>query len=214
MTVSADTAVVPTAAEIPATTTPAKPSVTVADLPPEALSKRVEQAKNVARAELLAELGITDTAAAKQALDAHAAAVEAAKTRDQKLAELELHVKAQTEALASSVARITPSITAEQKAAIEALAGKDPAAWLRTYNALSPTWVAPAPTSGADATASANDTAGAPAVAASTSVNTPAPSPAGNVSPPNHAVTYKRLSSTNPFAAAAYSVTYGDACYK
>lgn len=203
------------------TTTPApaaaKPPVTVAELPPEALSKRLEQAQNSARTALLAELGITDIAASKAALKAHADAVEAAKSRDLKLAELEVQVRAQNDALASSVAGIVAKITAEQKAAIDAVAGTDPAAWLRTYNALSPTWNAPAPAASAavaPAPAAAPVTGTAPAPAVSTSVNVPAPSSAGSVSPPNHALTFQRLQKENPFYAGAYLAQHGDACFK
>lgn len=208
MTATADTATTTdTSTPAPA----AKPAVTVADLPPEALAKRVDQAKNAARNELLAELGITDPAAAKAALKAHADALEAAKSRDLKLAELEVQVKAQNDALASSVGRVSAAITAEQKAAIDAIAGTDPAAWLRTYNALSPTWTTPAPAAAAVAAVAAP---AAPPPVSSTTAAAPAPSPAGNVSPPNHAIAYKRLSSENPFAASIYLERHGDACYK
>ena len=49
-------------------------TVTTADLPPEALSKRLEQAKHSAQTELLASWGVTDPAQVKAYIDAAKAA--------------------------------------------------------------------------------------------------------------------------------------------
>lgn len=189
--------------------------VTVDDLPPEALSKRLEQADRASRSALLAELGIADPAEAKAAIAAHKAALEAAKTDAEKLASLNLTVANQAKALNVAVAQAASKITPEQKAAVDAIAGQDQVTWLNTYAALAPTWgtsaspvtpAAPAPAQAPIAAPPPAPTGTAPAA--------PAPAPTGTISPPNHATIYQSLTKTNPFAAAAYVNQHGDACFK
>jgi hypothetical protein len=197
------------AVEVPAVVTPPAPPKTVAtaDLPPEALKQRLDQARHAKEVELLASLGIANIDEAKAAIAAHNAAKEAAKSDAEKLAALNLKVSAQADALNVAVAQVVAKITPEQKAAVDVLAGTDSAAWLKTYAALASTWVVPV-------TPAADLPTATPPLKTSTAPNAPAPSPSGGTSPTNHAATYKALEASNPFAAAAYSVKYGDACYK
>jgi|GEM_PF-1656722 hypothetical protein len=185
---------------------PEKPRVQADQLPPDALSARLEQAKESARKALLAELGITDATEAKTAIADAAARKEAAKTADQRVAELSLQVANQTAALQVAVDHASKSITPEQRQAVDAIAGTDQALWLRTYGALAPTWGAPP--------------MAAPAPVATphtpppnTAPTTPAPlANSNNTSPPDHAAVYQRLQQTNPFVAARYLQLHGDQC--
>lgn len=195
---------------------PAAPKVqTLAtDLPPEALAARIQQAKDSARRELLAEFGAVDPAAIKAALEQARATEEAKKSDAQRLAELDLRVKAQSDALGVAVAQTASRITAEQKAAIDAIAGNDPVTWLRTHAALAPTWgqaaasVAPA----APAAPTAAPIITPPVQLATTAPIAPAPAPTNQTSAVDHAAVYASLDG-NPFARAAYLERYGSACY-
>jgi hypothetical protein len=189
--------------------------VTVDDLPPEALSKRIDQAKHAERTALLAELGIADPAEAKTAIAAHKAALEAAKTDAEKLASLNLTVANQAKALNVAVAQAASKITPEQKAAVDAIAGQDQVTWLNTYAALAPTWgTAALPVNPASLAAPTVPVASVATTPTSTAPAAPAPAPTGTISPPNHATIYQSLTKTNPFAAAAYVNQHGDACFK
>jgi hypothetical protein len=182
-------------------------TVTVDDLPPEALRQRIEQAKRTAQTELLASLGIASVDDAKTAIAAHKAATEAAKTDAEKLATLNLRVTAQAEALNVAVSQAAAKMTPDQKAAVDLIAGNDQVTWLKTVAALSPTWATPVPaTSAVPAAAQPLPTSTAPA--------TPAPTSGAPPAAPNHAAVYKGLIAANPFAAARYADKYGDACFK
>ena len=212
---------VPNAAQPPAA---AAPRVTVDDLPPEALSARLEQVRRAERAAFLAELGVTDPNEVKAALADAKAKAEAQKTDAEKLAALNLRVAAQSEALTVAVSQAARSITAEQKAAVDAIAGNDPAVWMKTYAALAPTWgasvtaqAAPAPAAAQPATQPQATTPAATSAAtpASTSPSGGAPAPgAPTQSPVDHAAVRKQLQAINPFAAARYANKFGDACFK
>jgi len=208
MTVETDTATSETT-PTPAAAAPTKPVVAASDLPPEALSKRLEQAKHAAQTELLKTLGITDVEEAKAALAAHVAQKEAAKTTEQKLAALELQAKTAAEALDTAVKQAVGRITPEQKAAVDAIAGDDKALWVKTYAAMSPTWTTPA-----SVATSAPAAPAAPVVPATSAPAAPAPSPTGATSPPNHKARYAHLQTENPFAAAAYLQKHGSDCFK
>jgi hypothetical protein len=196
---------------VPAVVAPVvPPTVTVADLPPEALRQRLEQAAHAAQTKLLADLGIADVAEAKAAIAAQRAAAEAQKTDAEKLAALNLRVTAQESALTVAVSQAAKNITAEQKAAVDAIAGTDSVTWLRTYAALAPTWGgAPVPVV---PVAPAAPAAPAAPIITSTAPAAPAPAPTNQTSPADHATVYASLKS-NPFAAAAYLEKYGSACY-
>lgn len=214
MTVETDTKSVETSSTSAAPpVAPVATRVTTADLPPEALAKRLEQAEHAAQTKLLKSLGITDVEEARTALAAHAAQKDAAKTIEQKLAALELQAKASAEALSLAVEQTAKKITPEQKAAIDALAGEDKASWMKLYAAMSPTWAAPAPAA-TTTTTTALATSPAPTVPASSAPTAPAPAPTGKTSPPDHAARYKQLQNTNPFAAAAYLERHSAAIFK
>jgi hypothetical protein len=194
----------------PVVATVAPTTVTVADLPPEALKQRLEQAAHAAQTKLLADLGIANVDEAKAAIAAQKAAAEAAKTDAEKLAALNLRVTAQAEALTVAVSQAASKITSEQKAAVDAIAGADAVAWLKTYAALAPTWGAAPAATVADTPITAP--AAAP-ILASTAPAAPAPAPTTQTSQPDHAAIYSSLQTTNRFAAAQYLQQHGSACY-
>lgn len=207
---------VPPAAPVVTPETPAKPQTLATDLPPEALKARLDQAKETARRELLAELGVTDQAAVKAALDQAKATEESKKSDAQKLAELTARVTLQTEALMGVVERTKAGLTDEQKAAVTAIAGQDTALWLKTYNALAATWAKPAVSTPA---APAAPVAGAtppavPAVPASTAPTGGAPTPPSTTSPVDHSAVYQGLLQSNPFYAAGYLLQHPTAATK
>jgi hypothetical protein len=196
--------VVPVAPVVPAV-------VTTADLPPEALSKRLEQAKHSAQTELLASWGVTDPAQVKSYIDAAKAAEEAKKTNETRLAEQGVKLSASEEGLTAAVDIFSASIKPEQKAAVDAIAGNDKTLWLKTYRAMAPTWgvAAPVVTSAPIAAPPV-----APVAPTSTAPTAPAPSPTSvTTSPTDHVAVYASLKSTNPFVASAYLQQHGDACY-
>lgn len=181
----------------PAAPTPAPvptPSATPEDTAdPAWLAGRLERERKA----ILRELGVSDVANAKAALAAYRDQQEAAKSEAQRqaerIAQLELQAKrtADLEAvLATKAEREFGGLTNAQRAAVEAIAGADPAARLRAIDALRPTW---------DAAPSARPLA-APA---STSAAAPAPAPTAPAEQ-NVLATYEALASTNPAAAAAY----------
>jgi hypothetical protein len=164
------------------------------------LSARLEQAKESARKTLLAELGITDPTEAKTAIAEAAARKEAAKTADQRVAELSLQVANQTAALKVAVDHAAKSITPAQREALDGIAGTDQALWLRTYSALAPTWGAPPMATPEPVVAPV----AAPLPAPATTAPIGAPPAPSSTSPVNHRATYEALKQTNPFAAAGY----------
>lgn len=111
-----------------------------------------------------------------------------------------------------------------QKAAVETLAGADPAARLRTIDALRPTWAAAEAKAVADAQAKAVADAAATKAAeeaakktaplpapASTTPAAPPPPPAAPGQPTNHLAVYQSLQQTNPAMAAKYHATHAPA---
>lgn len=199
---AAATAVTPAA---PAATPPASPAATPRAAPvgdPDWLPARLDRAKESAKAELLQSLGITDPAKAKAFIDAGIAAENDKKTLAEKLAEQTAQfttTKAEAEQLRAVVALQAnaqlSTLTAEQQAAVKAIAGDDPASQLRAVVALAPTWAAKV------------STEPAPKPVTPPATTTPAPSaPAGaTTSPTDHKAVFKQLESTNPFAAAQYA---------
>lgn len=188
-----------TAAPIVPSAAPEKPRVQADELPPAALAARIEQAKESARKTLLAELGISDPSEAKTAIAEAAARKEAAKTTDQRLAELSLQVANQTAALAVAVDHAAKAITPDQRAAVDAIAGTDQALWLRTYGALASTWGAPPMAAPAPVAA--------PLPIISTTVGAPAPAPVTQTSPADPYATRAAIEQVNPFAAAAFGLS-------
>jgi 2-oxoglutarate dehydrogenase E2 component (dihydrolipoamide succinyltransferase) len=168
------------------------------------LPERLKRAEEAARSAVLKELGITDPAQAKAALDAARAAEEAQKTQAQKDAERIAALTqssarvAELEAIAKGRAEYEMAkLSDSQKAAVTALAGNDPGAQLKAITALAPTWgqsAAPVPPSAPPA---------APVVPASSTPAGAAPAPA-QISGTDHKARYADLQKTNPVAAAHY----------
>ena len=191
----------------------AKPQVQASELPPEALSARLQQAKESERRSLLAELGVTDIDAVKNAIAAAKAADEAKKSDAQRIAEFQVRETQLNEALGVAVAQAVAAITPEQKAAVDAIAGNNQALWFKTYGALAHTWGKPAAQVPTAATATQTPAPAAnppvtPPASTAPITNNPAPS---SSSPVDHQAVYEGLSKTNPFAAAAYLNRYPSA---
>lgn len=187
----------PEAAIVPPAIEPPKPVVPVGALPEDALKPRLEAAKATGRNDLLRELGVTDTAQLKAALDTIKTAEDAKKSDAEKLA-LHLSELAQTRAtLADATAAIesvwaaeSVKLTPEQLTAVDSLGGQNVAAKVRALNVLRPTWIA-APV------------AVPPVELANTSPAPNAPTTT-TTSPANHKSIYESLAKENPVQAARY----------
>lgn len=218
-------AAAPTGGAAPAVTPPAatepKPQVKADDLPPEALKARLESAKDAARREMLAELGVTDTKNAKEALAELKRRQDAEKTEQERLAArvAELEGKAAkadhaTQVAARRAAAELSNLSDAQRAYVTKAAGDDPLKQLETIDTLRETGLlatAPAAPAAAPPTPGAAPAA-TPTVAAPAPTSTaPAPNapPQGSVSQLDHKAIYAGLNTPgsptyNPFAAAAY----------
>lgn len=178
------------------------------------LPERLKRAEESARAAVLKELGITDPAQAKAALDAAKAAEEAQKTQAQKDAERIATLTqsssrlAEAEAVAKARADYEMAkLTEVQKAAVAGLAGEDPISQLRAITALAPTWgqqAAPAP--------AAPSAPAAPVIPASSTTAGAAPAPA-TISGTDHKGRLAELQKTNPVAAAHYLAAHTKEIY-
>ena len=182
---------------------------------PKWVAARLEQAKRSAAADVLRTIGAETPEAAADAVKRARAAAEAEKTAAQQAAEAQaraatlqkerddLHTTVGTYATAQLSA-----LTAEQRAAVTAIAGDNPAAQLRTIAALRPTWTMVAPPAPVAAPAAPPAPVAPPAPPANTAPQAGAP-PAG--APPavtDHLAVLKGLESTNPIRAARYRTTY------
>ncbi len=204
--VSGSPAATPDAIVAPIVPVAAPVAAPVADENPPWLAPRLDQARRAA----LAELGITDPTKAKKLLEAAAKAEDDAKTTGEKLGATTAErdaLKSEAERLRSVTAewagRQMMGLTAEQQAAVKAIAGDDAAAQLKTITALQPTWGKPAPLPG-----SAPIVPAPPAPPASGTA--PAPNAPGGVtvSQQNPREVYASLQKTNPFAAAQYGLEH------
>lgn len=199
-----------TAQQTPPVETP-KPQVLADSLPSDALKARIDAAKATGRAEFLRELGVTDPEQLKAAL-AMAAAAEDAKRSDAEKLAIHLSELDKTRAsLAEAKSAIgllwaeqSAALTPEQLEAVNALAGDDPTAKVKTLGVLRKTWA----TQAAQQSAAAQTPAAAPPTAPA---QTPATtSPSGGAPPPtttsqtDHKAVYEQLSKTNPVKAARY----------
>lgn len=212
----------PAAAPAAAPPAPAAAPQVAADgtVDPAWLGARLARERETGRKAALGELGITDAAAAKQVLADATAAAEAKKSAEQKLLEtggrvttLEQENIRLKEATATYAAAQMASLSAEQQAAVRALAPDgDPAGQLKTITALAPTWGKPAPAPGATPVAGAPPPAGGAVPPASTAPAVGSPPPAAG-SPPDHKAEYSRLKAANPIAAAAYMNQHADKIY-
>jgi hypothetical protein len=192
------------AATPPAAATPAPPAKDP-DEQAAWLKGRLEQARTAANKALLAELGVDDAAKAKAFIEAGLAAENEKKSLAEKLAEQATALtttKAQAEKYSGIIAQQASAqmsaLSAEQQAAVKAIAGEDPAEQLRAVIALAPTWKA----------APVTETPGQKPAAsppASTAATVGGPPPAGSTSPPDHKAEFEKLQQTNPVAAARYA---------
>ncbi|MFA5186316.1 MAG: hypothetical protein WC551_07575 [Patescibacteria group bacterium] len=199
----------PTAAPAPVATAEPTPA---AHMPvpgePGWLKSRLDQARQTERNAILAELGLTDMAAAKTAVDTASAAAN----YTARLAQLEAVAKVQA-------GNMLMGLTEQQQAAVKALAGDDPAKQMQTIMALQPTWGPPPPlTIKSEDLATKMATAGtiaassppAPVQIVPGATTAPPPiAPAGaSAAPPDHRAIYEVMSETNPFAAAEYGALH------
>ncbi len=204
----------------PAPAPPAPPAVVPPATAPPAqgdpgwLNDRLKQAKRSAENAVLANLGITDLAAAKAAIDAAKEAEEANKTVEQRAADLAAELKSTTaekqrlsDVTTEHAARMLGVLTVEQQAAVTAIAGDDAAGQLRAIGVLAPTWTKAEEAAQAAVAAATASTTAPPADSAP-----PPGAPNGTTtSPPDHRTVYETTRTNNPFAAAAYGRRNRDA---
>jgi len=218
---AATPAAAPAAGAPPAVLTPpgaASPPATPAAEPkvgdPDWLNGRIAKAKQSAESALLKSLGVATADEAKAAIEAAKAKADAEKTAAERAAELKAKLDGesaktaeQAKIIAEYAARQMVGLTAEQTAAVKAIAGDDPGKQLSTIAALQPTWAKPD---------SASTTAqGSPALktAPDTAPGHTAPNGAAT-SPPNARATYEAARKANPFAAADYGLRNESEVYK
>lgn len=213
---SQQTATVPAQAATPATPE-AKPHVPTSALPEEALSARLEAAKRTGQSELLKSLGVSDPAQLKSALDALKIAEDAKKTDAEKLAALLAEKQANETRLGEYAKAIdavwsaeSAKLTAEQVAAVTAVAGDDPARRMQILAAFRPTWTATVQPQQASA---APTTVPLPTPATTAPAPT-APTPTVTNSTVDHAAEWGRLKEVNPIAAAHYLEQHSRAIFK
>lgn len=158
------------------------------------------------RAKVLKDLGIDSPEEAKKAIEAARAAAEAQKSDAQKRGELESTLKserAEKQAMAEALGAYAKSqmgaLTEEQRNAVAALAGEDPAKQLKTIEALKPTWAGAAAPAAPAAALPVKDTAPAPA----------APKDGAPSAPPDAKAIHEELQKTNPVLAARYALSNG-----
>lgn len=202
----------PAATNTPATATPATPAAATpvpqpADESQPWFKERLDRAKQLEREAVLTELGVKDTAKAKADLVAAEKAREEAKSvadkltdTASKLTKTESELEAERAINKEWATRMMLALTAEQQAAVKAIAGENHAKQLAAINALTPTWAAQTPAAPA-----------APAKPATPAAGTAPPpnAPASTtISQPNHQEVHAGLLKTNPFAAASYALEH------
>lgn len=205
------TTVVDTAAPVAPPSTQAAPPTAPAPTAPRAddqnppwLADRLERERKA----MLKTLGVESEDDAKKALADFKAKQDAEKTEAQrnaeKLSELD-RTKARASELEATVkgraTRELAGLTEAQRVAVIAIAGDDPAAQLKTIDALASTWAAPATTATAPATTT-TPPATAPASATTAPPRSAPPDTTQTQASPKE--TYQRLKATNPVQAAAF----------
>lgn len=148
--VAAPVAAAPVAPVVPPVAAPVAPTVPQGE--PDWLPGRLQRAEEAARKQVLKDLGIADVADGKTKIAQATALEEAAKSELQKANERATkHEKKASRAdqleeiITGRLTFELKGLTAEQRAAVTAIAGDDHALQLRTIDALRPTWVAPLP---------------------------------------------------------------------
>lgn len=180
------------------------PAPSESDKDPQWLGARLDRE----RKKILADLGVEDVEDGKKSIAELKAKREAEKTAAQKATELEGKLKttaaekeAMAEALGTYAKAQMATLSAEQRAAVTALAGEDAAKQLKAIEALTPTWKA----AGSPA---ASTTAVTPAPVADTAPRANAPN-APTTSPPDPKAIHAELQKTNPVIAARYALANG-----
>lgn len=173
------------------------------------LKERLDRSRLSGRKELLEELGITDPAAAKEAIEAARKAAEDQKTLAEKLAEkstaaeqFAARSKALEATLKSHADAMLAGLSDDQKASIQAIAGEDAQKIVDTVTALKWGPSALRAESALPAKAPVSDTA--PSKKAPSEENT---------SPPDYKSQYEALRASNPYAAAVYMNRYASRIY-
>ena len=181
---------------------PAAKPPTPAGEDPSWIAPRLERERNT----LLKQLGAESLDEAKKAIAAAKAAEEAAKSDAQKRGELETRLKAELEekqAMAEALSAYAKSqmgaLTEEQRNAVAAVAGNDPAKQLKIIDALKPTWASAAVPAAPAAPPPPKDTAPAPA----------APKDGSPSDPPDAKAIYEELQKSNPVLASRYAFANG-----
>lgn len=181
----------PAAAAVPPASAPSEPD-------PKWVADRLDRHKK----QLFSELGFKDEADAKSALEARRVAEESTKTVEQKRVEaeqrakkLEGQVTERDELITKLAATKMGALTEAQRAAVEAVAGKDPILQLNMIDAFAPTWGGAAPAPGAPAP-------GAPPRPAQTAA--PAPPPPAPGTPKTDFEKWNDLKATDPVGASLF----------
>ncbi len=206
------------------------------DNDPPWLAKRLERAEksgekkaaDAAKKAILAELGIEDSDAVKKLLADEKKRADEKKSLEQRLAERD-SAEAKRQAELSEYREATKvlageqlaALSEEQKTAVLALAGDDPAKQIKTIAALRPTWKSAAPSAviddgkrgAAPSATSQQQTAPPPTTPfpkpADTAPPAGAPPPAGSTVTSNHLATYEHLRKVAPISAALYFAKFG-----
>lgn len=209
----------PAAPAAPPPKVDAEPKV---EMTPAQLKARLEEERakgeKKAAADVSAALGV-DIETAKKLIAEAKAKEDAQKSEVQKLTEQLAAEKARLADFEAYKAAVNARATVEfnalddtQKAAVEALAGADPAARLRTIDTLKPTWAAAQQAAAeaarikAEAEAAAAATAAKPPPLAPPATTAPPAAPAAThtAPPPNILAEYEALKRDNAFLAARF----------
>lgn len=198
----------------PGAASPTAPTVEPKVGDPDWLNGRIAKAKQSAESALLKSLGVATADEAKAAIEAAKAKADAEKTAAERAAELKAKLDGESaktaeqgKIIAEYAARQMVGLTAEQTAAVKAIAGDDPGKQLSTIAALQPTWAK------TDASSSTAQSATAPKTAPDTAPGHTAPNGAAT-SPPNARAAYEAARKVNPFAAAEYGLRNDSEVYK
>jgi hypothetical protein len=186
----------------PAPTTEAKPKVeTDPNAEPHWLSARLERE----RANTLKKTGFETLEEAQASATALKSQREAEKTTAEKAADAlvraskaESGEKALKEAVGEFAKGQMSTLSPEQKAAVELIAGDDAAQQLKAIAALAPTWAKPVGEA---------EKAAPKAVDTAPGANAPPPITTSDV---DHKAQYQALHKSNPFAAAAYGLAHAN----
>lgn len=206
----------PVVAAPPPVPSPATAPISAVDpnAEPPWLPDRLNRAKEIAKGELLKELGVDDPEAAKAAISAAKAAADAKKSAEEKAAELATKLSTtQTEAqrlaaLAKEHAgRMLLALTPEQQKAITDFAGENAEQQLRAIHHFAPLWAKQEADAAAAKAAAASAAQPPEPPPANTSPAPTAPSGVTPTSPPDARSAYLAERARNPFAAAAYGLS-------